>query len=261
MTKNIILAHGIFGFGNLPFVPFEYFNGVAAHLRQHDYQVIEPQVNPVGSIQQRATQLASEIANQLPAGDLHIIAHSMGGLDARYLLANDVDVAVAERIRTLVTIGTPHRGSPVADAILKPIGNPLAEHIPRHIRRQLENLQTHVGGAFELTTEAGIHFDESTPDREGVLYIEVAGNAALGRGGLVFFDLAAKIGHIGNEINDGVVTKSSALRQVEGHIHLPDWPVDHAGEVGWDRLSLLLPWFFPPSASHLARYHAIAKML
>jgi triacylglycerol lipase len=63
-------------------------------------------------------------------------------------------------------------------------------------------------------------------------------------------------------VNDGVVTRSSALR--EGHEHLDDWPVDHAGLIGWslDPTSLSrfsLPLFAPPG--HLARYDAIVEML
>jgi triacylglycerol lipase len=254
MSKNIILAHGILGFGENTLLPFNYFKGVAAHFEQQGHAVIQPDVNPIGSIQQRGTQLAAAIAGRWPTEEVHIIAHSMGGLDARFALAHFPDLAA--RVKTLVTIGTPHRGSPVADAIVNPIGNPLIGHIPAFIRQRLENLPGDVGGLRDLTTAVCIRFDETTPDSDGVRYIEVAGDAALDENGLFLFDLAAQIGEIENEINDGVVTRSSALRQVQGHIHLPDWPVDHAGEIGWDKHSLLsLP------AHHLARYDAIVAML
>ena len=95
------------------------------------------------------------------------------------------------------------------------------------------------GALHDLTTNSCIPFDENTTDVPGVRYIEVAGDASQGSHGLLLFDLAAKIGNITNETNDGVVTKSSALRQVEGHQHLQDWPVDHAGEIGWSHDSPL----------------------
>ena len=62
----------------------------------------------------------------MPASEdpLHVIAHSMGGLDARYAIRNVPQVA--DRVKTLVTIGTPHRGSPVADAVVARTG-PLLE--------------------------------------------------------------------------------------------------------------------------------------
>jgi hypothetical protein len=36
---------------------------------------------------------------------------------------------------------------------------------------------------------------------------------------------------LGDGINGGVVPRSSPL--YSRHTHLPDWPVDHAGEIGW----------------------------
>ena len=40
-----------------------------------------------------------------------VIAHSLGGLDARYALAK---LGLASRVRSLVTVGTPHHGTPLA---------------------------------------------------------------------------------------------------------------------------------------------------
>jgi triacylglycerol lipase len=108
----------------------------------------------------------------------------------------------------------------------------------------------------------GIRFDESTPDRDGVRYVEVAGDASRGGHELFLFQLAAVIGRLTGEVNDGVVARDSALR--DGHEHRDDWPVDHAGEVGWSFDSPLpiefdLPLVPPPP--HLARYDAIAAGL
>jgi triacylglycerol lipase len=256
---TIVLAHGILGFGSLPGMPslLNYFNGVAAHLGLQGHTVIAPQVNPIGSIEQRAGQLAAAILAVPRTQDpLHIIAHSMGGMDARYALRNRA--GVAERVKTLVTIGTPHRGSPVADAVVAHTG-PLFVQIPKPL---VALLQTNAGGLRDLTTTVASQFDDSTPNAEGVRYIEVAGDASKGGHELLLFKLATLIGQLKGEINDGVVTRSSALR--EGTEHLDDWPVDHAGEIGWslDPTSLFSfsrPLFAPPE--HLARYDAIVQML
>lgn len=249
MAKNIVLAHGILGFGRNFVFPVSYFNGVADHFVRDGHSVLEPQVNPIGTVIERGRKLAAAILTRFPApSEIHIIAHSMGGLDARYALAHFPDLG--KRVKTLVTIGTPHRGSPVADAIIDST-DPLFDHIPSY-------LTTWLDGLHDLTSERGILFDETTPDMRGVKYIEVAGNAAQGNDGLFLFELARIIGDIKDEINDGVVTRSSALRNVDGHIHLPDWPVDHAGEVGWNRSSLL-PTLSP--AAHLNRYDQIVSMM
>ena len=55
---------------------------------------------------------------------------------------------------------------------------------------------------------------------------------------------------------DDLWSEYSALR--EGHFHLDDWPVDHAGEVGWDFGSFIPSLSTPP---HLARYDKIFGML
>lgn len=255
----IALAHGVLGFGNPLGVPIfvNYFNGVAAHLRKEGHTVIAPQVNPVGTIVQRGEQLAAAIIAEVPpAQRIHVIAHSMGGLDARHAITHVADVA--ERVATLVTIGTPHRGSPVADAIASRAG-PLLEHIPRFI---VDQLQRNAGALDDLTTAGGTRFDDATPDVQGVRYIEVAGDASRGGPELLLFRLSAAIGELTGEVNDGVVTRASALRP--GNEHLDDWPADHAGEVGWslaDPVPLDLGLPFVPAPPHLARYDAIVNTL
>jgi len=255
--RIIVLAHGVLGFGNLIGVSsfVNYFNGVAAHFERRGHTVVVPTVNPVGTVAQRGEQLGAKILRQAPPdGRLHLIAHSMGGLDARHALAHVA--GLAERVATLVTIGTPHRGSPVADAIASRT-DPLLAHIPTFL---VDMLQRNAGALHDLTTDFGTHFDETTPDLPGVRYIDVAGNAARGGHELFLFQLAAVIGRLTGEVNDGVVTKTSALKP--HHQHLDDWPVDHAGEVGWSLDSLLpvsIPFAGP--APHLARYDAIVDAL
>lgn len=257
--RKIVLAHGVLGFGSLTELPsfVNYFNGVAAHLERQGHIVIAPQVNPIGPVAQRGDQLAAVIVRRFASSEeVHVIAHSMGGLDARHAITH-VD-GVAERVKTLVTIGTPHRGSPVADAIASGTG-PIFTHLPTFI---VEQLRRNAGALHDLTTPVGTHFDNTTPDVDGVRYIEVAGNALKGGHELFLFQLAALIGDLKQGINDGVVTRTSALR--DGHEHLDDWPVDHAGEVGWSFTSPVPIEFEPPAMlarAHFARYDAIIEKL
>lgn len=261
--STIILAHGLFGFGDLgsPLLPLlpsiHYFNRVAEHLLLQGHTVFEPQVDPIGSVRLRGDQLAEKIKQFLdqrgPGDRVHILAHSMGGLDARHALTNRDDIF--GRVATLVTIGTPHLGSPVADALVKGTG-PLFPNIPLVLKLKLEAI---AGAIPELTTDFCTKFDNETGDRKTVRYIEVAGDASKGDE-LFLFDLAAAIGQI-EGVNDGVVTRKSALR--EGHEHLDDWPVDHAGEIGWTKAVLNLNPLRRQQVldEHLARYDAIVQML
>jgi len=256
----IVLAHGVLGFGDelpglfqlLPAI--HYFNSVADHLREQGHVVLEPQVDPTGSVQDRGNQLAEKILKQTAPGDrVHILAHSMGGLDARHAISKRTDLV--DRVATLVTIGTPHRGSPVADAVANETG-PLLDRIPHLLRQKLES---NTKALHDLTTKVCTAFDDATHDAPTVRYINVAGDASKGSNELLLFQLAAAIGNITGEINDGVVTRSSALRA--GNQHLNDWPVDHAGEIGWST-ALLIPFRRRNViAEHLARYDAIVRML
>ena len=146
----------------------------------------------------------------------------------------------------------------MADAVANRT-DPLFAYIPEFL---LKFLQTHAGAVQDMTTASASQSDASTPDAPGVRYIEIAGDASQSGHELLLFRLAAAIGQIHGEINDGVVCRSSALRP--NHEHLEDWPVDHAGEIGWslDPKSMLPfagPLFAPPN--HLERYDAIVQLL
>ena len=116
---KIVLAHGVLGFGEV--IPgnlqrVKYFNEVKEHLEERfpGTEVFEPDVDFKGSIETRGQQLADAIRG---IGEpVHIIAHSMGGLDARWAMAKRPDET--KNVLSLVTVGTPHRGSEVADAIV-----------------------------------------------------------------------------------------------------------------------------------------------
>jgi triacylglycerol lipase len=253
---SLLLAHGIIGFGNplgLP-LPVNYFNGVARHFRKRGFRVETPQVDTIGSIVTRGNQLGRFILNlsMAPGEQLHVIAHSMGGLDARFALAHVP--GVKERVSSLVTIGTPHSGSTVADALEAGTG-PVFDAVPSFVRNAL------TGGLHDLTTAAAATFNKTTGDVPGPRYVAVAGNAALGAHELLLFRVAAVIGRQTNDVNDGVVTKRSALR--EGYAHLDDWPVDHAGEIGWTLplVSADLPIPLLPAPKHFARYDDLVARL
>src|SRR4051794_7951025 len=92
----------------------EYFRG----LREAFPGALFPAVSPTASIDRRAAALGDAIAAAFPSGPIHVIAHSMGGLDARAVLARNLrGLAEPGRITVLSTVSTPHRGSPIADLL------------------------------------------------------------------------------------------------------------------------------------------------
>lgn len=111
----IVLMHGF----NASPTSYWGFNGVAAQLRRDGHTVVETSVPPYDSVPVRARYLATQIDATLRssgARKVNLIAHSMGGLDARYLIST---LGYGDRVASLTTISTPHGGSAIADVALR----------------------------------------------------------------------------------------------------------------------------------------------
>lgn len=110
----VVMAHGAIWLGalGLDSLSGDYWSGVVQRFQELGVPTISPQVNPAGSIQERAAELKAAIDRVFPRGKVNILAHSMGGLDARYMIKM---LGMGHRVASLTTISTPHRGSWYAD--------------------------------------------------------------------------------------------------------------------------------------------------
>jgi triacylglycerol lipase len=64
-----------------------------------------------GSIAERAMVLKNFLETEMKGQMVNIVAHSLGGLDARYAVV----VLGCSQIASITTIGTPHKGTPLAN--------------------------------------------------------------------------------------------------------------------------------------------------
>ena len=103
----VVLAPGIL-------IPLTSYDDpkIKAVFTQYGYDLVVAQQQPSGSVEARATKLCAEIARLVPTGQFHIMAISMGGLDARRAIQK---CNLSSRLISLTTVSTPHRGSPLAD--------------------------------------------------------------------------------------------------------------------------------------------------
>jgi triacylglycerol lipase len=251
---RIVLVHGVLGFGVLG--PLEYFNGVRNHLRRaFGAEVLITPVPPIGSVESRGKELGRQILENFGTGEpVHILAHSMGGLDSRWALRHVP--GLSPRVKTLVTIGTPHHGSPVADAIQA--GRIPA--LPLPAEAIVVELRLNQPALHALTTTAAKAFDLATPDVDGVRYVHVVGNTSLPGAHCSLAFRAIQEAFRMPAPNDGVVTVDSATRGGTRHADLT-LPVDHAGEVGWN-LDLLIPAVLPLiPPPHFRDYDEIMRLL
>lgn len=250
---NIVLVHGILGFRQKFGV--EYFRGVAEHFRAQGFAVLVPELDLTRGIEFRGNQLCDQINNSFNSGLLdrtqktHFVAHSMGGLDSRYLLSPLSGKQLVAPVRSLTTISTPHQGSPIADLIDKPLDLLPFPHLPfspagNPLELALNELGISLDGLRDLTTLSCQAFSVKYTNRPSVAYFSVAGSSRLGflptGSALLLFHhyIFASTG----KLNDGLVTVDSASW---GTFDPTTWPADHAEEVGYNLDNLILPPAFP----------------
>ena len=94
------------------------FHRVKAALEGDGHVVFEARVPPFNGPEVRAKYLAKQVdavLAQNKASKVNIIGHSMGGLDARVLVSG---LGYGDRVASVTTISTPHRGTYPADLAL-----------------------------------------------------------------------------------------------------------------------------------------------
>ena len=87
LRSPIVFAHGLLGFDRLKLGRWtlaRYWSDIPETIEAAGNRVLVARVAPLGSIAERAAQLRGFINLFSPHEPVHIIAHSMGGLDARW---------------------------------------------------------------------------------------------------------------------------------------------------------------------------------
>ncbi len=210
----VVLVHGLFGFDKI--ARFHYFRGIAGHLSSLGCTAHAVRLPAAKSVPERARVLVDAIAT-LPGERFDLIAHSLGGLDARYALAK---LGLADRVRSLVTIGTPHRGTPLADLAAE--GGPLAL-----ARKAIATIGVPLSAIDWLSTAALERFNADVIDAPNVRYACVVGGIA----STAALPLSAAHAYLKSVAgpNDGLVPVSS---QYWGET-LAEIDADHFQQIGW----------------------------
>jgi triacylglycerol lipase len=216
----IVLTHGLFGFDRLrvgDWILADYFPQIPEILGGADNRVWVARVCPTGGIAERSQQLKDFIDERSPRDGVHLIAHSMGGLDCRYMITR---LGMADRVRSLTTVGTPHRGTTFADWGIR--------HLGRFLAPILTLLRVPGQAFFDLTTQRCREFNEQVPDVPGVRYFSVAGHY---HGGwrTPHWALPHKVVAEAEGPNDGIVSVASATWGQRVGV----WECDHFGLVNW----------------------------
>jgi triacylglycerol lipase len=170
----VVFCHGMLGYSmlrmQLPedrncFAPLREF------LRERGVRALFPQVAPTSGVADRARQLREQILRSTDE-PVNLIAHSMGGLDARYMITH---LNMAEHVRSLTTICTPHRGSYLADWFRANYRN----RVP--LLLALEAVGVNVDGFGDCRPGVCAEFNARTPDVAGVHYFSYGGDVPVWR--------------------------------------------------------------------------------
>lgn len=118
----IVFGHGMAGFiqiGNDPF-GLDYWYQILPDLARNGGNVWATRVSPFHSSEVRGEQLTQQVEEILALTGkekVNLIGHSHGGPTIRYVAG-----VIPSKIASLTSVGAPHKGSPVADLILKAEG-------------------------------------------------------------------------------------------------------------------------------------------
>lgn len=215
----IVMHHGFMGYGDIAAGPLKlsYFGRIGRAIAARGHPVIVPWVHPTAGIATRARQLKETILRQLdilgrPETSVVVVAHSMGGLDARYMITR---LGMDDRVAALLTITTPHRGTAFADFAVLHLGRLGA-------LRLLGAAGLDVQAANDLTRRSCGKFNEAVPDSATVKYFSIS--AARPWHLIPPFALHSyKLVYDAEGENDGLVSVKSSTWGT----HLGVWPADH----------------------------------
>jgi triacylglycerol lipase len=232
------MVHGVLGFNEVKLCGWtfkRYFPGIVDALEKAGNRVLVPQLSPTRGVADRAAELKRFIDRQSPEEPVHILGHSMGGLDARYMISR---LGMEDRVLSLTTIGTPHRGSSFADwgmrrfeRLLKPVFDMC--DLPRQ-------------AFYDLTTTGCRRFNAEVPNAPRVRYFSVAGRHERSWRSLRW-RLLHKIVSDAEGPNDGVVSLTSAHYGESCEV----WDGDHLELVNWPNPGVRGRW--EDRTNHYAR--------
>jgi len=259
----IVLHHGFSGWKDIQALHIAYFYGVADALRDNgETMVFETQVDPYHATEVRGDQLAAqidEVLRQTGKDKVNVIAHSQGGLDTRYIIST---LGYGDRIASLTSISTPHRGTRVADALFKLVpdwSDGLIDSIADALGQSLFDIDSNSDMRASLMSLSEDYvqktFNPANPDDPRVSYFSYAGRSNDAPGapdcdGSWLANDESVIDHIdplltitgnylktpsdgihcaGDEcVNDGIVTVASS----RWGLFMGCFPADHFDEVG-----------------------------
>lgn len=166
----IVLIHGV-GFRDLKYL--NYWGRIPKELIKNGATIYYGHQEAWGTIEDNAHQIKNkilDIISETGCKKVNIIAHSKGGLDARYMVSK---LDMSNYVASLTTISSPHHGSKAIDILLH-----LPEGIYRFITKLIDRYFRMIGdknpdsytASRQFSTKHAKVFNEEVKDTAGVYY-------------------------------------------------------------------------------------------
>jgi triacylglycerol lipase len=248
LRAPIVLVHGLMGFGRMRVAGMtlaSYFPGIVEALEAAGNRVLVPALSPTHGVETRARELKAFLLKHSPTEPVHLIAHSMGGLDSRYMISR---LGMADHVLTLITLGTPHRGTAFADWGV--------ETFSWVVQPVLKMMGIPYQAFHDLTTAQCQAFNAAVPDAPHVRYFSVAGRFH-GSWRAPEWLIPHQIVLRNEGPNDGVVSVDSARYGETFDV----WDGDHLSLVNWPHLlASNRTWHRDPTPRYAALVQKLADM-
>lgn len=206
----LLLVHGVF------FRDFRYFNywgRIPKSLQSNGATIYYGNHQSAASVEECAQELAErivQIVEETGCEKLNVIAHSKGGLDIRYALAK---CGVAEKVASLTTINTPHRGCEFADYLLNKIPEKEQQAIAVTYNSALKKMgdtnPDFLAAVGDLTASACRARNEEIDDQNGVYYQSIGSKLNVAGSGRFPLNFTYRLVKLFDGANDGLVGEKS----------------------------------------------------
>ncbi len=174
----IVLSHGMSGWGDdaTGLTKVIQYWSAADYLRSQGALVYSPTKTAFTSTEARAQELKGKVNTFMAANGaskIHIIGHSQGGLDPRYMITN---LGMASKVATFTSLNTPHRGSPIADLVKTIVPSWALPYVGAGLNAVFSTLlyggmrQNAIAGLNSLTVAGTAAFNTATPNSSTVKY-------------------------------------------------------------------------------------------
>ena len=204
----LLMVHGVF-FRDFKFPP--YWGRIPAELEKNGAKIFYGKHQSAASVVDSAEELKQrieEICNETDCEKVNVIAHSKGGLDIRETLR-----LCPEKIASVTTVNTPHRGCLFADFLLEKVPENMQEKIAKGYNAVAKKIgdksPDFLAAVRDLTAEKCEKFDKTHPISENIFCRSVGSVLTHPSGGKFPLNFTYRLAKYFDGKNDGLVSVSS----------------------------------------------------